>query len=148
MLLVKKCQIFLYLDLVKIRLEKVRNHILEEKKLFFTIKTKIFDSRINCIFFKGVNPCFWWINAIFFHYLFSTKIRLEIKFNNVLDRKETFFDYKKNFSKSQKSHFSKGVNLCFWLKNANFFIFLLSLKTRLEIRFNNVPGKKETFFWV
>ena len=34
----------------------------------------------------------------FFHYLFSLKIRLEIRFNNVLKRKEPFFDYKnKNF---------------------------------------------------
>ena len=31
-------------------------------------------------------------------------------FNNVLDRKETFFGHKNvNLSKSQKSHFSKGV---------------------------------------
>ena len=29
----------------------------------------------------------------FFHFLFSLKIRLEIRFNNVLERKETFFDY-------------------------------------------------------
>ena len=37
----------------------------------------------------------------FFHYLFSLKIRLETRFNNVLDRKETFSDFKKNFLKSQ-----------------------------------------------
>ena len=30
----------------------------------------------------------------FFFYLFLVKTRLEIRFNNVLDRKETFFDYK------------------------------------------------------
>ena len=128
MLLVKKCQFFLYLDLVKIRPEKVRNNILEKKETFFYYN----------------NKNFWQSHKS--HCLFSTEIRLEIRFNNVLDRKETFFDYKKNFSKSQKSHFSKGVNLCFWLKNANFFIFLLSLKTRLETRFNNVPDRKETFF--
>ena len=46
----------------------------------------------------------------FFLYLFSLKIRPEIMFNNVLDRKETFFGHKNvNLSKSQKSHFSKGV---------------------------------------
>ena len=50
----------------------------------------------------------------FFHYSFSTqfstKMRLEICFNNVLDRKETFFDYKKKFfSKSQNRIFFKGV---------------------------------------
>ena len=32
-------------------------------------------------------------------------------FNNVLDREETFFGHKNfSLSKSQKSHFSKGVN--------------------------------------
>ena len=29
----------------------------------------------------------------FFYFLFSLKIRLEMRFNNVLDRKETFFYY-------------------------------------------------------
>ena len=32
----------------------------------------------------------------FFLYLFPVKITLEISFNNVLDRKETFFSLKKN----------------------------------------------------
>ena len=57
-----------------------------------------------------------------FHYLFSLKIGLEIRFNNIMNRKETFFDYKnKNFSTSQKSHFSKGVNLLL-VKKWNFFL--------------------------
>ena len=30
----------------------------------------------------------------FFHYLFSLKIGLEIRLNDILDRKETFFDDK------------------------------------------------------
>ena len=42
MLLVKKYQIFLYLDLVKIRLEKVSNNILEKKETFFYYKNKNF----------------------------------------------------------------------------------------------------------
>ena len=48
-------------------------------------------------------------------------LNCEQRFNNVLDRKETFFDYKNFFSKSQKSHFSKGVNSSFRSKNAKFF---------------------------
>ena len=45
----------------------------------------------------------------FFHYLFSTKIRLEIRLNNVLDRKETFFDYKKkNFKVSKIAFLQRG----------------------------------------
>ena len=82
----------------------------------------------------------------FFLYLFSLKIRLEVMFSNVLDRKETFFGHKNfNLSKSQKSHFFKGVNPCFWSKNV-FFLFLFLVKIRLQIMFNNVLDRKETFF--
>ena len=86
-------------------------------------------------------------NCNFFLYLFFLKITLEIMFNNVLDRKKTFIRHKSfNLSKSQKSHFSKGVNPCFWWKNVIFFLYLFFLKIRLEIMFNNVPDRKETFF--
>ena len=66
-------------------------------------------------------------------------------FNNVLDKKETVFGDKKfNISKSPKSHFSKGVNPCFWSENV-IFLLLFSVKIRLEIMFNNVLDRKETF---
>ena len=82
-----------------------------------------------------------------FHYLFSLKIGLEIRFNNIMNKKETFFDYKnKNFSTSQKWHFSKGVNPCFWSKNAIFFRYLFSLKIRVEERVHNVLERKKNFF--
>ena len=88
----------------------------------------------------------WSNNAILFS-LFSVQRELEIRFNDVLDKKEAFFDYKNNtFSKSQKWHFSKGVNPCFWSKNAIFFLDLFSVKKGLEIRFNDVLDRKETFF--
>ena len=35
MLLVKKCQIFLYVDLVKIRVEKMLNNFVEKEETFF-----------------------------------------------------------------------------------------------------------------
>ena len=64
-----------------------------------------------------VKKCTFFIN------LFLVEIRVEIMFNNVLERKETFFGHKKsNLSKSQKSHFSKGVNSYFWSKNALFLL--------------------------
>ena len=45
-----------------------------------------------------------------FCYLFLVKKGVEIRFSDVLDRKETFFDYKnKNFLESQKWHFCKGL---------------------------------------
>ena len=59
MLLVKKCQIFLYLDLVKIRLEKILNNFIEKQETFFwTIKTKSFESPKNRIFSKELTPAF------------------------------------------------------------------------------------------
>ena len=58
MLLAKKGQIFLYLDLVRIRLEKVRNNILEKKETFFYCNNKSFDSPINRIFSEGLTHAF------------------------------------------------------------------------------------------
>ena len=73
-------------------------------------------------FSKGVNPRFWSKNLIFFLYLFSVKKGLEITFNNVLDRKETFFDHKnKIFQRLKNRIFTKGVNPCFRSKNDKFF---------------------------
>ena len=74
------------------------------------------------IFSKGLTHAFGL-------YLFFFKLRLEIMFNNVLDRKETFFGHK-NFtlSKSQKSHFFKGVNPCFWSKTVIFFFICFPSK--------------------
>ena len=47
---------------------------------------------------------------IFFIHLFLVKTRLEIRFNNFLDREETIFDYKRNISKSPKNRmFPKGL---------------------------------------
>ena len=66
-------------------------------------------------------------------------------FNNVLDTKETFFGHKKfNLSKCQKSHFSTGVNP-FFGQRMYFFLELFSVKIRLEIMFNYVIDRKETF---
>ena len=61
-----------------------------EKKPFLVIKTLTFQSPKNRIFPMGLTHGFGQ-KKIFFLYLFSVKIRLEIIFNNVLDRKETFF---------------------------------------------------------
>ena len=58
MLLVKKCQIFLYLVLVKTRLEIRFNNLLDRKETFFEYKNKIFQSPKNRIFPKGVSHAF------------------------------------------------------------------------------------------
>ena len=67
-----KNRIFLYLDLVKIRLEMMLNYFKERKETSLTIKNRIFQSPKNHIFFfKGVNPCFWPKNANFFKFKFD-----------------------------------------------------------------------------
>ena len=66
MRLAKKCQFFLYLDLVKIRLEIMLNYFKERKETSLTIKNRIFQNPKDRIFFKRVNPCFWPKYVIFF----------------------------------------------------------------------------------
>ena len=75
--------------------------------------------------------------------VFGKKKRIEITFNSVLDRKETFVGHTKfDLLKSQKLHFSEGVNPCFWSKTYCFALFVFGQnKTR-----NNVLDRKETFF--
>ena len=58
MLLVKKCQFFLYLVLVKTRLEIRLNNVLDKKETFFEYKNKIFQSPKNRIFPKGLTHAF------------------------------------------------------------------------------------------
>ena len=131
---VQKCNFFLYLFSLKIRLEIMFNTVLDRKETFFGHKNFNLSKSQKSHFFKGVNQCFWSKNVLFL-LLFSLKIRLEIMFNNLLDRKKTVFA-QKNFSlsKSQKSHFSKGVNPNFWSKTVIFFfIFFPQNKSRNNV---------------
>ena len=58
----------------------------------------------------------------FFHYFVWPKIRLEIRFNNVLDRKETFYEYKSKIFQSPKNRSSpKGLTHAFGQKMPIFF---------------------------
>ena len=66
MLLVKKCQFFLYLDLVKMTLEIILNDFAEKKETFFGYKKQNFSESKKSHFSKRVNPCFWTKNAKFF----------------------------------------------------------------------------------
>ena len=102
----------------------------------------------NRIFFKGVNPCFWSKNAIFLIYSDLVKIRVEIMLTLHWSDKRNRFDCKKqHFSKSNRSHFFKGVNPCFWSKNAIFFLYLDFVKIRLQIMLNYFKEKKRNLFW-
>ena len=98
-------------------------------------------------FSKGVNPCLWSKNAFFFLDLFLVKKGLEIRFKDVLDRTESFYDYKNNIFQGLKNGiFPQGLTHAFGQKMQFFFLDLFSVKTGLEIRFNDVLDRKETFF--
>ena len=61
-------------------------------------------------------------------------------------KKKPFSTLKTEFFKVQKTHFFKGVNPCFWAKNANFILNLNLIKISLEIMLSDFAEKKETFF--
>ena len=83
----KKCQFFLSLDLIKIRLELILS---EFPKPFLTLKNRIFQSKKIIFFFKGINPSFWSKNANFFC-LHLIKISLEIMLSDFEEIKATPF---------------------------------------------------------
>ena len=63
-----------------------------------------------------------------------------------VDKKETFFDYNnKNFSKSQKSPFTKGLTHVLVKKMPIFFVYLFLEKFRLEVMLSDFAQEKETF---
>ena len=70
MLLVKKCHFFLYLVLVKTRLEIRYNNVLDRKETFFEYKNKIFHSPKNGIFPKGLTHAFGQ-KSIFLSFVFT-----------------------------------------------------------------------------
>ena len=64
-------------------------------------------------------------------------------FNDVLDRKETFFDCKNNiFQRPQNRTFPKGLTHTFGKKNAIFSIFFFGQNKTT----NKVIDRKETFY--
>ena len=69
-------------------------------------------------------------NHIFFHYLFSLKMRLERRFNNILGRKKTYFDYERKILYGLKSRlFPKGLTHAFGQKMPNFSLFRFGRNT-------------------
>ena len=66
-------------------------------------------------------------------------------FHDVVDKKETFYHYKNdNFSKGQKSQYSKGVNSWFLSKNAKFsFTFFKQNEPRNNVHY--ALDKKKLF---
>ena len=91
MLLAKKCQFFIYLDLVKIRLEIILNYYEERKETSLTIKNTIFQSPKDRIYFSNALIHAFGQNMPFFLYLDLIKIRLEIMLSEFAMRKGTLF---------------------------------------------------------
>ena len=117
----KNANFFVYVDFVKITLEIMLVTSHRKKKPFglyiYIYIYKIFQSRKNRIFFyQGFNPGFWSKSQILL-YLDLVIIRLERLLSDFAEKKETCFDYKKrNFSKSKKSTFPKGLTHAFGQK--------------------------------
>ena len=87
MFLAKKCQFFLYLNLVKIRLEILLSDFAEKKETSFTItkKKEFFKVQIIVFFSKElIKKC-----QILF-YLDLVKIRLEIMLSDFAEKKNLF----------------------------------------------------------
>ena len=140
MLLVRNVYIFLYFFSVKIRLEIMFIKVPNKKETFFG-HTKFNLSKSQKLHFLHAFG-----QKMSFFSLFLVKIWLEIMFNNVLDRKKTIFALKNSIFQCHKNwFFLKGLTHAFGQK-CNFFLYLFSVKIRLEIMFNNVLYRKETFF--
>ena len=112
MLSLKKYFFSNFLFLIKIRVEIRFNNILKRKQTLFDYKNKHFQSPKNRIFPKGLTHAFG--QKIHFCFNFFIKIRLKIRFNNVLKRKQTLFDYKnKHFQSPKNRIFPKGLTHAF-----------------------------------
>ena len=83
----------------------------------------------------------------FFLLFFLSNIGQENVFYNILEHKIAFLGYKnKKFKKSKNSHFSKGVNQCFWSKNGHFskIFFFQAIKAR-KMYFTIFQNEKSPF---
>ena len=73
-----------------------------ESRMTLSYKNDKFYQYNNWHFSKGVNPCFWSKNGHFYKLFFLGNIGEENVFFDILERKNTFIDYKnKEFEKSK-----------------------------------------------
>ena len=127
MILVEKCQFFKLFFLGNIGQENVFFDIRHRKNAFLGDNNKKFKESKNSNFSKGVNRSFWPKNGHFSNFFFLGNIGRESVFYDILQRKNAFLGYKiKKFKTSKNWHFSKGVNLWFWSKNARFSNFFFT----------------------
>ena len=120
-----------------------------KKETFWTIKNNqnFSQQKKSHFFLKGLIQAFDQKSQILL-YLDLAIIRLEKLLSHFAEKKETCFDYKKrNFSKSKKSTFPKGLTHAFGQKMP-FFLQLYLVKIRLEIMLDYFKEKKETFLTI
>ena len=84
-----------------------------------------------------------------FQRFFLGNISQKNVFNDILERKKAFLDYKnKKLEKSKNWHFSKGVNPWFWSKNGPFFNFYCLCNIGQENVFYDSLERKTPFYAV
>ena len=116
------------------------------KTPFQAIKARSAKSRKIDFYYDGVNTCFWSKNGHFSKFFFSGNIGQENVFYDILERGNAFLSYKnKNFKKSKKGHFPKGVNPWFWSKNGNFSKFFFKVLQARKMSFTIFQNEKAPF---
>ena len=78
-------------------------------------------------------------------FVFGQK-RLEIRFNDVLERKEPLFNIKTTLLNVSKIKFFQKGQPMLLVKKWQIFLYLDLVKIKLELMLNNFVEKKETFF--
>ena len=82
----------------------------------------------------------------FFELFFLGNVGQNKVFYDILERKNTFLEYKnRKFKKSKNWHFSKGVNPWFWSKNGHFSNFYFLGNIGQENVFYDILERKNAF---
>ena len=117
-----------------------------EKKFFWTIKTRSSKSRKIHIFPKGLTHGLVPRMAIFSTFFFFRQDRPGKCLLRYSRTKNAFLGYKnKNLKKSKNWHFFKGVNPWFWSKNGHFSNFFLLGSIGQENVFYDILQRKNAF---
>ena len=104
------------------------NDVLDRTESFFDYRNNIFQDLKNGIFPKGLSHAFGQKMELFSGFASGQK-GLEIRLNDVLDRTESFFDYKNNIFQGLKNGiFPKGLTHAFGQKMHFFFLICFRSK--------------------
>ena len=115
------------------------------KKLSQTIKTETKNSQKLGLFQRGQSMVLVKHLKIFHLFIFR-KISQHNAFDNILERKKAFLDYKKQKVKTVKNwDFSKGVSPWFWSKILKFSTFLFLAKLVSIMRLTIFQKGKKLF---